>query len=58
MPLFLRSLYIEVTVNQFHLELDFKVVDFIGGKTFVDDTGFNRKQILLEFIFDLGLTQL
>ena len=58
MPLFLRSLYVEVTVNQFHLELDFKVVDCIGGKTFVDDTGFNRKQILLEFIFDLGLTQL
>ena len=58
MPLFLRSLYVEVTVNQFHLELDFKVVDFIGGKTFVDNTGFNRKQILLEFIFDLGLTQL
>ena len=58
MPLFLRSLYVEVTVNQFHLELDFKVEDFIGEKTFVDDTGFNRKQILLEFVFNLGSTQL
>ena len=44
MPLFLRSLYVEVTVNQFHLELDFKVVDSFG-----------EKQILLKFDFNLGV---
>ena len=45
MPLFLRSLYPEVTVNQFRLDLDIKVEDFNGEKTFVDNTGFNRKKI-------------
>ena len=58
MPLFLRSLYVEVTVNQFSLELDFKVEDFIGETTFVDDTGFNRKQNLLELVFNLRSPQL
>ena len=48
MPLFLRSLYPEVTVNQFRLDLDIKVEDFNGEKTFVDNTGFNQKKLMAE----------